>query len=262
MVNSDLDYDEYKVKTNLQEKLKKSAPVKFGSLPNEKDTQNGMDNITEQVLDSLTDIVYTNQSEDNPFLIEAMSKVNTLQKDGKFNENYQKDTERMSPKQLSEILNEIRDQKMKVQVNNLRNLKLSNAEWKSLIDIAGSGDTIDVKNILVIWNAIRKHTWQIKINAYNPAGMHETCNYTEHILWDKKVCNNYINPYEKFCPLHKMLKTICEEEDKNLSLFPAIFNKFIIYVKPEYENAIIGKSPVTFEMSRKLMTIEYDNARR
>jgi hypothetical protein len=68
MINAELNYNEYEVKKNLQEKLKLESPIKFGNLPNKKDTQSGLENVTEKVMDSLTDIVYTNPSSDNSFL--------------------------------------------------------------------------------------------------------------------------------------------------------------------------------------------------
>ena len=113
------------------------------------------------------------------------------------------------------------------------------------------------KNILLIWNAIRKTSWEIKINVQDPKGTHNTCNFVEHIHGIKKVCSNYINPGDEICPVHRTLTKLCAQNEQHISLFPVIFSEFVIYIKPEYENQLIGRSPKSFQISRKLLTEEF-----
>ena len=162
---------------------------------------------------------------------------------------------------VHKILKEIQANKATERANNLKNLQLSNQDWKSLIDISAGGDTIDAKNILVAWNVLKEQTTGNLHFVENPPGTHETCNHTDWFRGRRKVCSNLINLGEKNCTLHKSLKESYKANRKTESLFPVFFSTFVFYIEPVYENQIIGKSPNTFEISRKLMTEEFANAK-
>ena len=233
--------------------------ILFGNLPSKKDTVKAMSEATETVLSGLTDITCNTEIVTEKFVKDAIRRSRSLLKQEKSGE--QENKEVLSPKQMQSVLQDIREQKITAKTNNLRNLNLTNTEWKNLMHIAGSGDTLDMKNILLIWNTIRKTTWEIKVNVKDPLGTHDTCDYIEHINGVKTICSNYINPGEEKCSVHRTMQKLCASTEQHLSLFPVTFSGFVIYIKPDYENRYIGRFPKTFQISRKLMTEEFKIAK-
>ena len=111
-----------------------------------------MSEATETVLNGLTEITCNTEAVTKDFVKDAILRSRSLQRQEKLKTD--KNTEVLSPKQMQGVLQDIREQKVKAKANNLRNLKLTNSEWQNLMHIAGSGDTMDMKNILLVWNAI------------------------------------------------------------------------------------------------------------
>ena len=244
---------ESKIMKNLSE------TILFGNLPSKKDTQKAMSEATETVLNGLTDITCNTEIVTEDFVKKAIHRSRSLLKQEKSGEMSNKEI--LSPRQMQSVLQDIRDQKISAKVKNLRNLKLTNSEWKNMMHTAGSGDTMDMKNILLVWNAIRKNTWEINVNAKDPLGTHDTCDYVEHANGVKTVFSNYINPGEQKCSVHRTMQRLCSNTEQHLSLFPVMFSGFVIYIKPDYDNKYIGRFPKTFQISRKLLTTEFNIAK-
>ena len=259
MTESELTREAFKTRKLVKIAKNLTETLLFGELPNAKDTQKAMSEATENIINGLTDITCNTESVTEEFVIEAMKKFRTLV--GQETKDVPENKEILSPGQMQSVLQDTREQKVAQKVNNLRNLKLSNEEWKNLMHIAGSGDTMDIKNILLVWNAIRKSSWEIKINAKDPKGTHDTCDYVEHINGRKIVCSNYINPGEQKCSVHRTMQRLCSNTEQHLSLFPVIFSGFVMYVKPDYDNKYIGRYPKSFQISRKLLTKEFTIAK-
>jgi hypothetical protein len=233
--------------------------ILFGDLPSKRETQKALGAATETVLNSLTDITCNTEIVTEDFVKQAIHRSRSLLKQEKSEADMNKEI--LSPKQMQSVLQDIREQKISAKARNLRNLNLTNGEWKNLMHMAGSGDTMDMKNVLLVWNTIRKTTWEIKINAKDPKGTHDTCDYVEHINNVKKVCSNYINPGEQKCSVHRTMQRLCSNTEQHLSLFPVMFSGFVMYIKPDYDNKFIGRFPKTFQISRKLLTKEFKDAR-
>ena len=172
-----------KVYTSERKRIKEKElynSLLFGALPNAEETQKAMSNATEKVITSLADISCNTEKVTEDFVRTTIKKFQNLAGREETDNAYLVEKEILSPKQMQSVLQETRDEKITKKVNNLRNLNLSNEDWKNLMHIAGSGDTMDSKNILLVWNAIRKTSWEIRINIQDPKGTHNTCNYVEH----------------------------------------------------------------------------------
>jgi hypothetical protein len=257
MNESELTIEAFNERNKSRRNSESLKDILYGNLPNQKDTNEAMSKATEKVISSLADISVNTEVVTEEFVKNTVTRFNTLVGQDEANNTHLKDCETLSPTQMQSVLRDVREQKVAKKVNNLRNINLNNNEWRNLMHIAGTGDTIDIKNILLVWNAIRKTTWEIKINPRNPKGTHDTCDYLEHLDGIRSVCSNYINPGDGQCAVHKTMSKLCSEQKQNISLFPVIFAGFVIYIEPDYQNKYIGRSPKTFQISRKLMTEEF-----
>ena len=262
ITESETGLEDSKKRQEFEDKTKKEKNIIFGNLPKAWETRQGYDDATTAVLDALTDIIYTTTDEVQPFVDAAVTIYGKNVTHNEQNSEFIMDNKSLNPKEIKSILHELRDTKIKSQVNSLRNTSLTNKEWKSFIDLAASGDTIDTKNILVAWNAVKTQIGEkMGLDSKNPHGSHETCNFSEYFHGRKRVCSNYINPEDELCSVHRALKMSAKTNKSTNSLFPVFFGKFVFYVEFKYEYQIIGKTPRTFEISRKLMTTEFEVAK-
>ena len=257
MTESENFLNEAKIRRLFEEKARLERNVIFGNLQIPKETLRKALKQPELVLDSLDKITRSPVGE----LFRVISNTTTRKPNQDIREISQiHETEGCEAANVQNILKELQENNSAEKANNLKNLRLSNTDWKALIDVSAGGDTIDSKNILVAWNALKdKSTGNLRCGD-NPPGTHGTCNHTDWFRGRRKVCSNLVNHGEEHCTLHKALRESYKAKRKTESLFPVFFANFVFYIEPVYENMVIGKNPKTFEISRKLMTEEFKKA--
>ena len=262
MTESETFNNEAKLRRSFEDKMKKEKSVIFGKLQTPAEMRHSAENPTVAVLDAVHALTGFSPEIEEEVLLGAVINAETLlsiQEDGN---TFLQGKELMCQRQISAIMHQCVDRKESERVNSLVNMTLSNSEWKLLIDQAAAGDTIDTKNILVAWQALKNNPkGNFNFHIENPPGTRATCNHTDWQKGKRKVCSRYINNDEEFCTPHKALRNAYEENRKTRSLFPVYFGEFIFYIEPVYEEGTTGFYPMTFGMGRELMTKEYEIAR-
>ena len=261
MTESENFLDEAKIRRLFEEKARLEKDVIFGNLQIPKETLKMAKSTPIVVMDSLDRI--TNDATGKPRREVDLTMISTIDEidQDQRTSNRGTNNEIITSNRVHNILKEIQSSNSLERANNLKNLELSNQDWKRLIDISAGGDTIDSKNILVAWNVLKEKSTGNIYSKENPPGTHETCNHTDWFRGKRRVCSNLINLNEEYCTLHKSLKESYKSNGRTQSLFPVFFANFVFYVEPVYVNQIIGKTPKTFEISRSLMTKEFGSAR-
>ena len=262
MTESETFADEAKIRRSFEQKIKTEKSVIFGNLQTPKEMRHSAENPTEAVLEAVYSLAGLIPEEIEPVVEGTVANIKTIMAIQEKGKTFLDGNEIMCNEKVTTILKECLDRKEIDRVNNIRNLTLTNHEWKLLIDQAAAGDTIDAKNVLVAWQALKDSpTGNFSYHIENPPGTRATCNHTDWQRGKRKVCSRYINHDEEYCTLHKSLRKSYEENRKTLSLFPVYFGDFIFYTEPVYEKNAMGMYPMTFGISRPLMTKEFDKAK-
>ena len=214
------------------------------------------------VLMALSEIVTTPDQEIVPFVKWATEKLKTKVTYREQSDSFIMQGEEMSSALITEVYGELKSHSNKQKFKFIETLDLDNNKWLELKTIIGGGDTIDSKNILVLWNYLKdKNKPNISITAKNMKGLQTTCNYVVRNKNGKKfVCGNYIGTLDTLCSIHHTInKSAKNEKFENIN-FPVIFGCYTFYVEAAYENVLIGKKPHTFCLSRRLATQQFEVA--
>ena len=262
MTESETFADEAKIRRAFERKLKEENSIIFGKLPTPKEMRYSAENPTNAVLDAVHNLAGIPSDSVEPLLEGVVANVETIISAQRNGDAFLEGNELMCPKHISNILQECLNRNQSDRVNIIRNVELSNKEWKLLIDQAAAGDTIDSKNVLVAWQAVKNNPkGKFKYHIENPPGTRATCNHTDWQRGKRMVCSRYINSDEEFCALHKTLGETYKENRKTMSLFPVYFGDFVFYTQPAYDKSKMDLYPMTFGIGRKLMTKEFEKAK-
>ena len=242
--------------------LKMSKNKITGDLPIRTETEKSKETLEIDGMEMMEEITFTSEDQVSAFMQLAVIKLKAKIKYTPDKSEFLINDERMSPQIMADILEDLELRNKGKQGEAMSKLKLSNAEWIRVIDIAGTGDTIDTKNIITLWNTIKDNNEEnLDILSDRIKIAEPTCDYFEYRRGRKRVCNNLINLGEQNCSLHKALKANNEAYNKNQSLFPVIFGQHIFYVEAEKPDSSSLFAPKTYEITRELATDQFIRAR-
>lgn len=231
MANAELSQAEWNKRREVQIKLKDEKLTLGGDLPTRKDSLEKAANCSLKMMDRMTEIIGSPETEISQFLEKAVRKCNTTVGHLPKSDKFTIDGQIMTVNLMQDIREHFRERDADEKRLALRNAQFSNEEWLNFITICGSCDTVDTNNILTLWNVIRTPS-DAKLNTQNtnPQGTHETCNFVEISDWERSTCSNFINTGDNHCSIHRAMKNKNEITNTSKSTFPVKFGSKIFYV--------------------------------
>ena len=98
---------------------------------------------------------------------------------------------------------------------------MTDGEWIELINMFSAGDTLDSKNILVLWDRLFSMDLNTDIEEPNMNGFMRTCGWVNRKNRNvESICSNIINMKEKFCQIHKIVEEETRNGANNFANFP------------------------------------------
>jgi hypothetical protein len=261
LVEAEMDKDtveKFLAKSCAQKMIKN---IITGNLPVRSETDKSKETLEIEGMELMEEIVLTSEDQVSAFMKLAVIKLKDRIQFIPSKSEFLINEERMSPDIMNDILKELKINDDAKKLVSIENSNLSNSEWVKVLDIAGSGDTLDCKNIITLWNTINlENEVNLDLLADNINQIESTCDYFYYKRGHKMVCNNITNNGEQNCSLHKALKANNVTYNKNQSLFPVVFGSFVFYVEAELPDSNSLFAPKTYQISRVLATDQHKRA--
>ena len=218
---------------------------------------------TNPVLEAMADIVNVTDTELKPLIKMAAEKFEMIISYNEYDNELISQGYVMDAISIKNLYEEFHKDSYAKKYENFKNLKLSNTAWAELINSIAGGDTIDTKNILVLWNTLRDiKDKYVQLTATNIKGLQFTCNYIDRkSKTEFKACNNYVGVNEDLCSIHYVIREDMSKCKFENAVFPILFGNYTFYITAKYENYLIGKKPFSFKLSRSLNTILFKQAK-
>ena len=224
MTDAELNQVDWNKLRKEQTKLKDQQFIIGGDLPTEPESRRAAASCGLRVLDEISKVINSPETEIAGFLEKAIRKSNNTVGHLLESDQFTMNGKIMTVGLIQDICEEYRVEEFDAKEAKIRNMKFSNQDWKNFIDLCGTCDTVDTSNIISLWNIIKPESQsKTETKAPNPEGTHECCNFVEMSDWSRVTCSNYINRGDEHCSIHKAVLKNSEITNTSKSTFPILF---------------------------------------